>query len=176
MHDQLTQDKKDEFRNAIANNNFSPQVEILKLVSEGYDIEVAKNLVIAEIKAHKKEVFDKVVKRNNQHEMQKVMFIVIILFAFIGPVANIESFIWYGIAILTAGVAGYFGWKDKPIAGIVGAMIMVIVFPFVYNFYFADRDRFIRIEIIIPMFFAALPAVAGYKILSMLIYPYVDFD
>ena len=68
------------------------------------------------------------------------------------------------------------GWKDKPIAGIIGAMVVAIVFPFAYNFYFADRERFIRIEILIPMLIAALPAFGLYKILEMLIYPYVDLD
>ncbi|HZV68426.1 MAG TPA: hypothetical protein VFG10_02750 [Saprospiraceae bacterium] len=175
MNDQLTQDKKDQFRNDMANNNFSPQVEILKLVSEGYEVEKAKDLIVAEMKAYKKEVFEKVVKRNNQNEMSKVMLIVILLIAFIGPVASIVSFKWYAIAVLLAGAAGYFGWKDKPAAGVVGAIIMVIAFPFAYNFYFADRESFIRIEIVIPLLIAGAPAVIAYKILASF-YSDPDYD
>src|SRR5688500_15690313 len=167
---QLTQDQKDHYRNSMANNNFSPQIEILKLVAEGYDIEVAKGLVIAEIKAYKKEVFDKTVARNNQSELRKFMPIVVFLVAMIGPVFGVESPFWYIVAIILVGTAGYFAYRDKPVAGVMAYIIAAMAFPFTYSFYFAERSTYMKIEMLIPMLMAAIPAIIVYYIISAIAY------
>ena len=84
MNDQLTQAQKDGIKNAITNQTFVPMVEIGKLVGEGYDIEVAKELVIAEIKAYKKEAFEEKLRMENQGSLRYVMFIVVFLVGLVG--------------------------------------------------------------------------------------------
>lgn len=174
MQDSLTQEQKAAMRESMANNSFSAQLEIAKLMALGFEPEMAKTLVINEIKAYKKELFDVAVKRNNQSETSKLMFVLIFVIALIGPLFRIESPLWYIIAIIGSGVAGYFGYRDKPIAGIVAAIVGTLVFPFAFTYYFEGRSSFIRLEMAIPMILSAIPAVIVYFIIAKIVYPYND--
>ena len=176
MNRTLSQQQKDEIRQSITQGNFSAQAAIIKLVAEGYELDEAKALIIAEIKAYKKAMFDKVDKRNKGEETQKFLIIAIVVISMIGPVANITSPLWYIAAIALAGVAGYFAFKDKPIAGVLGGVIMPVVLPFVYNFYFTGRTTYIQIEMAIPILIAALPAYLVFLIISKTVYANVEND
>ncbi len=174
MYDSLTQDQKDAMRSGMADNTFSPQLEIAKLMALGFEPETAKELVIAEIKAYKKELFDIAIRQDKQAETTKIMFVLIFVIAMIGPLFNVQSPLWYIIAIMGSGVAGYFGYREKPIAGIVGAIIATIVFPFAYAYYFEGRSSYIKIEMAIPMILSAIPAVIVYYSISWIAYPNRD--
>lgn len=170
MHDSLTQEQKDSIRAALSNSTFSPELEIGKLMAIGFEPKTAKALVIAEIKAYKKEMFDIAVNQDKQAEVTKLMFVLIFVIALIGPMFSISSPLWYLVAIIGSGIAGYFGYREKPIAGIVGAIIATIVFPFAYTYYFEGRSSYIKIEMAIPMILSAIPAVIAYYIISWIAY------
>ena len=171
MKDSLTQEEKEYIKEAISNSTFSPQLEIERLIKLGCEPEIAKGLVVAEIKIYKKELFDKAVKKDDRSEVTKLMFVLIFVIALIGPMFSIQSPGWYIIATMAAGVAGYFGYREKPIAGVIAAMVGTIVFPFAYAFYFEGRSSFIRLEMVVPVIISAIPAIISYYIISWLAYP-----
>src|SRR5687767_14248344 len=113
MKDQLTQDQKDEIRKAILNYTFSPQVQILNLIALGYEAEMARDLVRAEIKANKKELFDIAIKKDRQGEIRGVTVFIIFIITIIGPFFRIESPLWYIVISVLAGIGGYFAFKEK---------------------------------------------------------------
>jgi hypothetical protein len=174
MNRTLSQQQKDDLRLSFTQGNFSAEAAIIKLMNEGYEADVAKALIVAEFKEYKKEVFNRVVKRSNNEETQKVLTIGIMMISLIGPLFDITSPLWYLVAIAASGIAGYFAFKTKPVAGVLGSIIMPVVFPFVYNFYFAGRTSYIRIEMLIPIIISALPAFLVYYTISKTVYANVE--
>ena len=174
MNRTLSQQQKDDLRQSFTQGNFSAEAAILKLVNEGYEPDVAKALIVAEFKEYKKEVFNKVVKRSNNDDTQKVLTIGILMISSLGPIFDITSPLWYIVAVVASGIAGYFAFKTKPIAGVLGSIIMPVVFPFVYNWYFAGRRSFIRIEMVIPILISVLPAFLIYYAISKTVYANVE--
>jgi hypothetical protein len=166
----LTQGQKNDIRDAFLKHDFSLEAETAKLVARGYDEAQAKKMIVAELREYKKALFQKVVKRQDNEEAKNVITIGIMMVALIGPVFNIESPLWYITAVVLAGVGGYFGFKQKPIAGVLGAIIVPIVFPFTYAAYFSDRTHFIKIEMLIPLVMAIVPAFIVYFIISKTVY------
>jgi hypothetical protein len=170
----LSQQQKDDLRRSFTQGNFTAEAAILKLVNEGYEPDVAKALIVAEFKEYKKEVFNRVVKRSNNDDLQKVLTVGIMMISMVGPLFDITSPLWYIVSIAASGIAGYFAFKTKPIAGVLGSIIMPVVFPFVYNFYFGGRTSFIRIEMVIPILISALPAFLVYYAISKTVYANVE--
>jgi hypothetical protein len=170
MHSTLSQTQKDEIRQSFLQQNFSLEAEIEKLVDAGYEEDKAKLLIIAEIKEYKKEIFQKKVNRNDQEEIKKVITFVVIMVSLIGPIFDIVSPLWYIAAVVITGIAGYIGYKPKPIAGLLGCMIVPIIFPFAYSFYFSGRTSYIKIEMVIPLIMAIVPGVLLYFIISKTVY------
>jgi hypothetical protein len=171
MNSTLSQTQKDEIRQSFLQQTFSLEAEIEKLVAAGYEEAIAKLLIIAELKEYKKEMFQKKVKRNDQEEIKKVITFVVIMISLAGPIFDIISPLWYIVAVVITGIAGYWGYKPKPIAGLLGCMIVPIAFPFTYMFYFTGRTSFIKIEMVIPLVMAIVPAVLVYFIVSKILYP-----
>jgi hypothetical protein len=174
MNRTLSQQQKDDLRLSFTQGNFSAEAAIIKMMNEGYEPDVAKALIVAEFKEFMKEVFNRVVKRSNNEETQKVLTIGIMMISLIGPLFDITSPLWYLVAIAASGIAGYFAFKTKPIAGVLGSIIMPVVFPFVYNFYFAGRTSYIKIEMLIPIIISVLPAFLVYYIISKTVYANVE--
>lgn len=116
------------------------------------------------------ELFQKKLKDNNQEDVQKVISVAIIMIAMIGPVFDIRSPIWYMLAFAACGIAGYFAYKTKPIAGVIGGIIVPVILPFSYNWYFTGRTRYIKIELLIPLLMAIIPAFLVYYIISKTVY------
>jgi hypothetical protein len=167
----LSQTQKDELRQSFLQHNFSLDAAIEKLVNAGYDEANAKLLIVAEFKEFKKEMFQKKVKGNDQEEIKKVVTFVVIMVSLVGPIFDIVSPLWYIAAVVITGIAGYIGYKPKPIAGLLGCMIVTIAFPFCYMFYFTGRTSYIKIEMVIPLVMAIVPAVLLYFIVSKILYP-----
>ena len=174
MNRTLSQQQKDDLRQSFSTGNFSAEAAIIKLVNEGFEPDVAKALIVAEFKEYKKEVFNRVVKRSNNEETTKVLTIGILMISLIGPLFDITSPGWYLVAFAASGIAGYFAFKTKPVAGVIGSIIMPIVFPFVYNWYFAGRTSFIRIEMVIPIIISLLPAFLVYYAIAKTVYANVE--
>lgn len=170
MNSTLSQIQKDEIRQSFLQPTFSLEAEIEKLMTAGYEEAKAKLLIIAEFKEYKKEMFQKKVKRNDQEEIKKVVTFVVIMISLVGPIFDIVSPLWYIVAVVIAGIAGYWGYKPKPIAGLLGCMIVPIAFPFAYMFYFTGRTSFIKIEMVIPLLMAIVPGVLVYFIISKTVY------
>jgi hypothetical protein len=171
MNSTLTQSQKDEIRQALLHNTFSMEAEVAKLMNRGgYDEAYAKALIVAELREYKQELFNKKLQRNNSEETGKVISIGILMVSLIGPLFDIRSPLWYMVAFAASGVGGYFAYKTKPLAGIIGAVIFSATFPFAYQWYFSGRSRFIRIEMLIPMIVAIIPAFLVFFIISKTVY------
>ncbi len=174
MNRTLSPQQKDDLRLSFTQGKFSAEAAIIKLVNEGYEPDVAKALIVAEFKKYKKEVFNRVIKRSNNEETQKVLVIAIMLISSFGPVFEVTSPLWLSVAMAASGIAGYFSFKTKPIAGVLASIIMPVVFPIVYNFYFAGRTSYIKIEVLIPIIISALPALLIYYTISKTVYANVE--
>jgi hypothetical protein len=170
----LTQQQKADLRQSFSQPGFSAEAAILKLVNEGYDVAEAKALIVAEFKEYKKELFEKAQKRNDSEEARKILFVAVFMLSIIGPVFDITSPLWYVAAFVASGVAGYYAYKEKPIAGIAGSILFAILFPFTYHFYFAGRSSYIRIEMLVPIFMAITPAFIIYFIISKTVYANIE--
>jgi hypothetical protein len=174
MNRTLSQQQIDDLRQSFRQPAFSVEAAILKLVNEGYDIAEAKALIVAEFKEYKKELFKRAQKRNDSEEVRKILFVAVFMLSIIGPVFDITSPLWYVAAFVASGIAGYYAYKEKPIAGITGSVLFAILFPFTYHFYFAGRSSYIRIEMLIPIFMAIIPAFIIYFIISKTVYANVE--
>ena len=126
----LTEDERDILRLSFTTAGFSMEDAIEKLKGKGLSDEEARLLIIAEYKAYKKELFERALKRDDSHEMAKVMFVVVVLISVIGPVFGIESPLWYLVAGSLCGIAGYVAYKDKPV--FVFRMVRVMDYSAVY--------------------------------------------
>ena len=170
----FSQTEKDQLRYKIQTDTFVAAEEIDKLVARGYDEAEAKSILLGEIREYKQELFHQKMNQNKQGEIQNIMIGVLAMLALIGPLFGIREPMWYILAFIGAGVGGYFAAKTKPIAGIAASVVYAIVFPLAHNMYFAGRTRFIRIEMVIPMIMAAIPAFIIYFILAKTIYANSD--
>lgn len=174
MTNTLSQTEKDQIRYKITTHTFSAEAEIASLVEKGYNEAEAKSLLLDEIRAYKQELFHKKMDKNKQSEIENGVLVGIIMVTLIGPLFGVRAPMWYIIAFIAAGIGGYFAAKNKPVAGIAGSVLYAIIFPLAHNMYFADRTKFIRIEMVIPMIMAAIPAFLLYFILSKTIYANSD--
>jgi hypothetical protein len=174
MNRTLSQQQKDDLRQSFTQSGFSAEAAILKLVNDGFEINEAKALILDEFKAYKKELFERAQKRNDSEEARKILFVAVFMLSIIGPVFEITSPIWYLVAFVASGFAGYYAYKEKPIAGITGSILFAILFPFTYHFYFAGRSSYIRIEMLIPIIMAIVPAFLIFYIISKTVYANVE--
>ncbi|MCS3802180.1 hypothetical protein [Niastella sp. OAS944] len=174
MPNTLTQTEKDQIRYKLTTNTFSADAEIAKLMEKGYDETEAKSLLLNEIREFKQVLFEKKMQQNKQGEVESIAVGVTVMFTLIGPLFGITSPVWFMVAFLAAGIGGYFAAQDKPIAGIAGGIVYGIIFPLAHHMYFADRTRFIRIEMVIPIIMAMIPAFILYFILAKTVYAKSD--
>jgi hypothetical protein len=119
---------------------------------------------------HKRELFNKAVRRDDNNEIRGVALFITLLISIIGPVFDIRSPFWYIIVLFAVAIAGFYGFKDKPIAGIAGTVAFGILFPLAHAQYFANKTSYIRIEMLFPIAMAAIPAFLLLFILSKTIY------
>jgi hypothetical protein len=166
----LTESQRDELRLGFTTAGFSMEDAMARLTAHGYEPEEARGLIVLEYKLYKREMFERTVKKDESKEWRKVMFLFVTIISIIGPVANITSGIWYIVACGLCGFLGYLAYKDKPIAGIIGGILVPIAFIFSYAFYFADRTSYIKIEMAIPLLLAFLPSVLVFFVISKLFY------
>lgn len=170
MNDTLSYDQREELRRSFAQGGFSLEAAMARLVSEGMDENTAASLITAEYKAYRKELFLKTDRQHQSEEAKKIVAGIVFAISVIGPIFEITSMIWYIIAIAVAGGIGYWGYRPRPIAGLVAAIMVPIVFPLAYSFYFTGRTSYINIEMLIPMAIAVAPAIIVYYLISKTVY------
>ena len=159
-----------EVREALLSGAISIDQAIKKLTDASIEPEAAKQLVSELMRQHKRAIFDQTVERKKLEEARGIAMFAALMITLIGPVFEIRSAAWYMAAIVTVAIAGYLGYKDRPIAGITAFVCFAVVFPFSYSNYFAGRESFIRIEMLIPVILAGLPSLILLYLLSKAIY------
>lgn len=170
MNSTLSQEQKDELRHSFLQPGFTIDVAVRKLMSWGFDENTAKQLIIAEFQAFKKEYFHQKVKKEENGKTREALFVIVAMLSMAGPVFGIQSLLWHIAVIIISGIAGYWMFTSKPIAGIVGAIAFAIVLPLAYNFYFSGRTTYLNIEVLIPMLIAVTPAAIMYYFISFTVY------
>jgi hypothetical protein len=168
MEPTLSSQQLNEIRQSLSSGTFLYETEMQKLMQAGYDEESGRNLLFTLAKEHRKELFQQTLQKQKNDGAREITWLVVIMTAAVGPVFEITSAIWYMLAMLIASVAGYYGFKTKPVAGIIGCILVVFLFPFTYRYYFSGRERYIRIELLIPLFLSLIPAaIAGFIFLQI---------
>jgi hypothetical protein len=170
MEAMLSTDQVNVIRESIARGNFSTERHVRILVEKGFSKDIAEKLVSEEVQAYRNELFQEKITGQDNQEAQKIGQMVALMVALAGPVFEVTSILWYLVAVAVSGSAGYFGHRSKPVAGITGGVILVLLFPFTYSFYFSGRSSYIGIELIIPMLMALIPAYAALFIISKVFY------
>ncbi len=164
------QNQLDGIRTALLVDKVPVEQIIANLTNSGVDDETAKTMVLTVMKDIKNELFEARKAEAKASEGSEIAFMVVFILALIGPMFDIVSIEWYLCTVLIAAVAGYFGMRNKPFAGVLTAITYAIAFPFTYHLYFANRTSFIRIEMAIPMIMAAVPALILYFLISFVFY------
>lgn len=148
----------------------SAEEAIQKLIEGGYEPNAAHAFVAEITRQNKQELFNNALQRKKREESKEISFFVVMMISIIGPVFEIQSAFWYMIVLVVAGTAGYLGYKNKPIAGIGAFLSFALLFPFTYSTYFTGRTSFLRIEMVIPVLMAAVPAFLLLLLLSKIFY------
>jgi len=159
-----------EIKESFLSGSLSTEELIHQLHDAGMDGNAIKQWLTDLTRERKRELFNKAVRRDDNNEIRGVVFFITLMISIIGPVFDIRSALWYIVALLAVAIAGYFGFKEKPIAGIAGTVAFAILFPLAYAQYFANKTSYIRIEMLIPIAMAAIPAFLLLFILSKTIY------
>jgi hypothetical protein len=154
----LTRYQKDEILRSVKAENFSVDHEIQKLVKEGFDHTISRNLILQLLKEYRYELFQHKLSQQKNEEKKKLSYFVLLMIAIAGPVFDVSNMLWYLLACGIAGAVGYYGQQDKPFAGLLGGIFLVMLFPLTYVFYMSDRHSYFNIELLIPLLMAAVPA------------------
>jgi hypothetical protein len=170
MKSVLTAHQKDEIRKSFIKGNFSVENEIDKLVNEGFDENTSKNLIVRVLKEYRYELFQHKLIQNKNEEKKKLSWFVSLMATVAGPVFSVSNILWYILACVIAGAAGYYGHVKKPFAGMAGSLSLVILFPLTYVFYMSGRSSYISIELVIPLLMAIVPAYLIQMVVSKLLY------
>jgi hypothetical protein len=143
---------------AIGRENLHPENAVQQLVAKGYEEDMARSLVHKLIKEHNTALFRQNLRRRKLEERKKASYLIILLIAVAGPLFGIASGLWYIVASVAAGLAGHFGKPDTPVAGIVGGILPVLLFPWTWSLYMHGRQSYITIELLVPLLMAVVPA------------------
>ena len=170
MHPQLSPQKIQELEDLYITDRLSVENEVKQLIRQGYDKETAEKLITDIVNAQREKLFQKSFSKQKREENKEITLVVATMVSLIGPLFGITSILWYLVACVIAGVAGYFGYKNKPLAGIIASVIVVVLLPFTYNFYLAGRGSYLRIELLIPLAMAFIPAYLALTLISRSLY------
>jgi hypothetical protein len=166
----LSKNQIEAIQQAYLNGQFFPDYEVQRLVDAGISKDTATREVEAAVQLIRAALFQKTQKQVKDADKQEGLFIIVILINIFGPVFNMDSILWYAFAVIVSAVVGYFAYKEKPIAGVISAIIFSIIFPMAYVYYFSGRSTIINLEIAIPMLMAAVPAFIVYLLIAKSVY------
>lgn len=153
-----TRYRKDAVLQSISTGQFSIEQEIQVLVNKGYDEAAARNIIQQALKEHRYTIFQQKLSQQKNEEKKKLSYFILLMITVAGPVFDISNMLWYVLACIVAGAAGYYGQHDKPFAGLIGGVLLVMLFPLTYVFYMSGRHSYLNIELLIPLLISAVPA------------------
>jgi hypothetical protein len=171
MNKQLTYQQIKNIREAYLKDKLSIEKQIIELLVAGFDEPTAEYLVANVIKDYKQELFDEAQEKETNKEHRNIAYYVIIFATASGPLFGVENFVWYLFTSAIAGIAGNYGFKGRPLAGIIGAIVAVISFPLAFKFYLAGRSNYIMIELLLPLMISLIPAYLIQFLISKIAYP-----
>ena len=162
----LTKKQKEWIREAVDKNRFNPTLVVKRLIEKGFDMEEAKDVIKTELALIQEET-----QKNEENDVKRnIAFIVVILISFMGAMMKVTSIYWYLATMTIAALVAYWGHRDKPIAGIVSCVCLVILMPMASTWYFGERTEFAKLEILIPTIMAGLPCYLLYEMLDKMYY------
>jgi len=170
MNPPLTEQERDVLRLSFTTSGYSMEDAMDKLNGKRLDEETARELVIMEYERYMKEMTGHAKQQENSHEGVKEIFIAVAIISIMGPMIGINSPAWYGVASILGGVAGYFAYRNKPVAGVLAGLIVPIIMQWACIYYFQDRSSFYKIELAIPLFLAFIPSAIVFLVVSKLFY------
>jgi len=165
----LTQQQVDGIVAAYESGNFSYPTEVLRLISAGYSQQEAEQQVTEVVKQLRQQIFNARKNAGKKADGKKASFYIILMVASIAPVFDVTSVTWLAIAVVIAIAAAYWGNKDRPAGAIAAAIVMVLLFPVTYSVYMKGRTSYIRIEMLLPLLMAAVPAGIAYVLFNAII-------
>ena len=142
----LTEHERDILRLSFSTNGYSMEDALEKLNGKGLDEETARALIIMEYDLYKRDLVGHAIRRENSHEGVKELFIAVAIISIIGPMLGITSSAWYIATTILGGVAGYFAYRNKPVAGVLAGLIVPVSMQMACSYYFQGRSGFYRIE------------------------------
>jgi len=166
----LSEEQIESIRLSFISGHFSKQTEIQKLVTAGFTQEEATTHVEQIADKTRKKLFEEKMKAQKNGESQQVAMAGVIVLGLIGPLFAIENIFWYVLSTIAAGGIGFWSYKNTPIAGMIGCALAVLLMPFTCSWYISNRDTILRIELLIPVALAALPAYIVGLIISKIAY------
>lgn len=169
METRISQQQRDAIKLSIQAGTFVMEDQLQKLADIGIERNAAAAIIADVAKDYKAELFQKTLKKQKGEGAREAVFLVVFMLNLVGPLFQIDSLGWYLIVFIASGVGGYIGFRSKPAAGIIAALVFSGIFPFAYSWYFTGRTSFIRIEMLIPMAVAVIPAAAILWILSSIL-------
>lgn len=167
---ELSREQKRDILTAHQKGKLSLDQEVLKLVSEGFDVTKVQGIVDKVINDHKQKIFEAKLDDEKKAEAKNVANFVIMIVPMLVGLISPESSVLFMIAALVCGIAGYIGYQDKPFAGVLGAITFSGIVPFAINIYLSGRESFINLELLIPVFISAIPALLVYWLISSVFY------
>ena len=155
----LTLKQKKRIKNGVESGNFDFKKEINYLTKDGLSEQDAVVKITEELENIKRQkLFDQKVNSENVEERGKVAWFVIVLLGIIGPIFEVTSPIWYIVCAIIAGGVCYWAYPRTPFAGLIGGVFAISLLPFTYSWYLSGRHTIIKIEMIIPILMAFIPA------------------
>jgi len=165
------QEALEKARTDILLFNFQPEKVVENLIKAGLDEDRAK-VFVSELVVEKENTFigdDDEPQPSGERKL--TAFFILFIISGVSVLSNIDSPVLYLIVACIGGFAGYYGYPHKPWAGILSISIAAIAFPYFFHMYFSGRERFIVIELFIPMILAALPAIFVMLSVTEIFYP-----
>jgi hypothetical protein len=171
MNKEPTYQQRKNIQQAYLKDKISIEKQIVELILAGFDELTAEYVVNKVIKEYKQELYEEAKEKEINEEHKNISYYVIVFTTALGPLFGIENIIWYLLAIAIAGVAGNYGFKDKPLAGIVGGIVPVILFPLIFKIYLGGKSNYIVIELILPLIGSLIIAYLIQFVISKIMYP-----
>lgn len=159
--------KSGEFNKQLKSGKITVEKMVKRFAEIGVDESTAKILLSKIMKEHKFNQIQKLEKQRLRTLLSLGLMVFVVTAVSIFDFPQIP---WSVIAIIIAGCLGYFGFSDKPFAGIIGGLTFAALYPITYNLYFVDRISYLRIELFIPLLMAAIPSLLIYYVISYFVY------
>jgi|GEM_PF-6284040 len=114
----LTDEQKARIKRKVKSGSFNARIELLTLMTEGYEPEEAQQLL-------KKEI----IKVQNEGDNKYFPFVFAAMAGFMLAIFGVTDITWHAIAAAVIALIGYLANQDEPIAVVAGSLAMVLLMP-----------------------------------------------